>query len=440
MRLLIIGSLGGQVGAASRIAMQRGAKVIQAEGISQALDVLRSGQGADVVMVDVAFDIDQLITAMKAERIILPVVACGVETDSRAAVAAIKAGAKEYIPLPPDADLIAAVLEAVSADQDAMVYQDPAMERVVQMAKKVAASAAPVLVTGESGTGKELIARFLHRNSPRKDRAFVAVNCAAIPGELLESELFGHEKGAFTGAIARRIGKFEEATGGTLLLDEITEMDLKLQAKLLRAIQEREVVRIGSNAPVKVDARIVATSNRNMEETVRSGKFREDLYFRLNVVKIVMPPLRERPKDIEVLANHFAKECAEENGLSYKPISPAAMTALRAHPWPGNVRELENTLHRAVLLAGGDEIDVDAIMLMGSETSSGAGGGTGTLVGRTVADVERDLIIDTLKHTLGNRTHAAKILGISIRTLRNKLNAYVQEGLSVPSPGAGELA
>jgi two-component system, response regulator FlrC len=399
--------------------------------------VLRSGQGADVVMVDVAFDIEALVAAMKAERIHLPVVACGVETDSRAAVAAIKAGAKEYIPLPPDAELIAAVLEAVSADQDTLVYQDPAMERVLQMAKKVAASAAPILVTGESGTGKELIARYLHRNSPRKDRPFVAVNCAAIPGELLESELFGHEKGAFTGAIARRIGKFEEAMGGTLLLDEISEMDLKLQAKLLRAIQEREVVRIGSNAPVKVDARIVATSNRNMEETVKSGKFREDLYFRLNVVKIVMPPLRERPKDVEVLAHHFAKECAEENGLAFKPVSAAAMAALKAHSWPGNVRELENTLHRAVLLATGDEIDTDAIMLMGEAVTAAS---TGTLVGRTVADVERDLIIDTLKHTLGNRTHAARILGISIRTLRNKLNAYVQDGLSVPSPGAGEMA
>jgi DNA-binding NtrC family response regulator len=440
MRLLIIGSLGGQVGAASRIAMQRGAKVIQAEGISQAMDVLRSGQGADVAMVDVAFDIEQLLTAMKAERITLPVVACGVETDSRAAVAAIKAGAKEYIPLPPDADLIAAVLEAVSADQDTLVYQDPAMERVLQMAKKVAASPASVLVTGESGTGKELVARFLHRNSPRKDRPFVAVNCAAIPGELLESELFGHEKGAFTGAIARRLGKFEEANGGTLLLDEITEMDLKLQAKLLRAIQEREVVRIGSNTPVKVDARIVATSNRNMEETVKSGKFRDDLYFRLNVVKLVMPPLRERPKDIDVLAVHFAKICAEENGLAYKPVSAGAMAALKAHNWPGNVRELENTIHRAVLLAGGDEIDVDSIMLMGSEGGAAAAPGTGGLVGRTVADVERDLIIDTLKHTLGNRTHAAKILGISIRTLRNKLNAYVQDGVTVPASGAGELA
>ena len=438
MRLLIIGSLSGQIGAASRIAMQRGAKVMQADGITQALDVLRSGQGADLVMCDVAFDIEQLIAAMKAERIHLPVVACGIETDSRAAVAAIKAGAKEYIPLPPDAALISAVLEAVAAEQDTLIYQDPAMDRVVQMAKKVAASQAGVLITGESGTGKELIARYLHRNSLRKEKPFVAVNCAAIPGELLESELFGHEKGAFTGAVARRIGKFEEASAGTLLLDEISEMDIRLQAKLLRALQEREIVRIGSNTPVKVDTRILATSNRNMEETVKSGKFREDLYFRLNVVKLVVPPLRDRPKDVEVIADHFARVCAEDNGVPVRRVSAKAMAALKAYKWPGNVRELENCLHRAVLLASGDEIDTDAIMLtdeMGGAPASAAG-----LVGRTVADVERNLIIDTLKHTLGNRTHAAKILGISIRTLRNKLNAYVQDGLAVPPAGAGETA
>ena len=331
MLLLIIGSLNGQIGAASRIAMQRGAKVIQADGITQAMEVMRSGQGADLVMCDVVYDIGMLLEAMKAERIHLPVVACGVETDSRAAVAAIKAGAKEYVPLPPDAALIAAVLEAVAAEQDALIFQDPAMDRVIQMAKKVAASQAGVLITGESGTGKELVARYLHRNSQRKDKPFVAVNCAAIPGELLESELFGHEKGAFTGAIARRVGKFEEANGGTLLLDEISEMDLKLQAKLLRAIQEREIVRIGSNASVKVDTRIVATSNRNMEETVKAGKFREDLYFRLNVVKLVLPPLRERPKDIEVLAGHFARASAEENGFPLRRVSPEAITALKAH-------------------------------------------------------------------------------------------------------------
>ncbi len=438
MRLLIIGTLQGQIGAASRIAVQRGAKVLQADSIPQGLEIIRSGQGVDLVMIDVTLDIAELVHSMTSERLNAPVVACGIETDAKVAVAAIKAGAKEYLPLPPNADMIAAVLEAVSADNDTMIYRDPAMDRVVQMAKRVAGSHASILVTGESGTGKELIARFLHRNSPRKDKAFVAVNCAAIPGELLESELFGHEKGAFTGAIARRIGKFEEANGGTLLLDEISEMDLKLQAKLLRVLQEKEVVRIGSNTPVKVDVRIIATSNRNMEETVKKGQFREDLYFRLNVVKVVMPALRDRPQDIELLAKHFAEKCAEENAVPVRPVTAEAVSVLRAHRWPGNVRELENTMHRAVLLANGNEIGGEAIMIEGQEMADAASGGS--MVGRTVADVERDLIIDTLKHTLGNRTHAAKILGISIRTLRNKLNTYVQEGLSVPPPGAGEAA
>ncbi len=329
----------------------------------------------------------------------------------------------------------------MAAEQDALIFQDPAMDRVIQMAKKVAASQAGVLIVGESGTGKELIARYLHRNSPRKDKAFVAVNCAAIPGELLESELFGHEKGSFTGAIARRVGKFEEANGGTLLLDEISEMDLKLQSKLLRAIQEREIVRIGSNAAVKIDTRILATSNRNMEETVKAGKFREDLYFRLNVVKLVMPPLRDRPKDIEVLAGHFARISAEENGFALRRVSPEAIAVLKTHNWPGNVRELENTMHRAVLLSSGDEIGPDAFDFAGSAgLGSGNAAAGASMVGRTVADVERDLIIDTLKHTLGNRTHAAKILGISIRTLRNKLNAYVQDGMAVPPAGASETA
>ncbi|MBD24991.1 MAG: sigma-54-dependent Fis family transcriptional regulator, partial [Candidatus Marinimicrobia bacterium] len=271
-------------------------------------------------------------------------------------------------------------------------------------------------------------------------KAFVAVNCAAIPGELLESELFGHEKGSFTGAVARRIGKFEESSGGTLLLDEIGEMDLRLQAKLLRAVQEREINRVGSNNSIKVDVRILATSNRNMEDEVRAGKFREDLFFRLNVVKLTVPPLRSRPKDIEILAKYFSKSCAEENAIPVRTITPEAITALKDHNWPGNVRELENTIHRAVLLASGEKISAEAIML--TDTSGNLSekdkAGIGGLVGRTVADVERDLIIDTLKHTLGNRTHAARILGISIRTLRNKLNTYVHDGLAVPTPGASE--
>tara|TARA_R110000787_G_scaffold63679_3_gene143380 strand:+ start:119650 stop:121005 length:1356 start_codon:yes stop_codon:yes gene_type:complete len=444
MLLLIVGTLEGQIGAASQIAIQRGAKVQQADTPEGALDILRR-TGADLVMIDVAQDVESFMASMESERMHVPVVACGVSNDTQAAVRAVRAGAKEYIPLPPDPELIAAILEAVTEEQHALIFKDPAMAATVKMADQVAASEASILITGGSGTGKEVLARYLHHKSKRKDRRFVAVNCAAIPETLLESELFGHEKGAFTGAVARRIGKFEEADGGTLLLDEISEMDVRLQAKLLRVIQEREVDRIGSSKPVSVNVRIIATSNRNMDQAVKDGQFREDLYFRLNVVNLRLPSLAERPGDIEALAKHFAEKYAESNDVPYRPLSDAAMTMLKAHAWPGNVRELENTLHRAVLLSSGDSIETDAILLTnpdgtptvpgGAHGGGGEGDGAAHLVGRTVADVERELIIDTLEHCLGNRTHAATILGISIRTLRNKLKQYGDDGFNVPQPG-----
>src|ERR1700745_2905011 len=232
---------------------------------------------------------------MAAVRTAGPMVACGTGSDTRAAVAAIHAGAKEYIPLPPDPELIAAVLAAVADDHRELVYRDEAMAQGIKVAQQIAPSDASVLITGESGTGKEVVARYVHARSNRGRAPFICVNCAAIPENLLESELFGHEKGAFTGAVARRIGKFEEATGGTLLLDEISEMDVRLQAKLLRAIQERVIDRAGGSRPVPVDIRIIATSNRNLTDAVREGRFREDLLYRLNVVNLKLPPLRARP-------------------------------------------------------------------------------------------------------------------------------------------------
>lgn len=450
MRLLIIGSLGGQIGAASQIAMRRGAKVSQADDVAGALALLRAGQGADLVMMDATLDVQKMTDALTAERFSMPVVACGVGTDARAAVAAIRAGAKEFVPLPPDPDLIAAVLEAVAYQDCAIIFGDPSMHKIMKMADQVAPAEASILIVGESGTGKELMARHIHNRSRRAGHMFIAVNCAAIPENLLESELFGHEKGSFTGAVARRIGKFEEADGGTLLLDEISEMDVRLQAKLLRVLQEREVTRVGGNQPVKVNVRILATSNRNLTEEVRKGTFREDLLFRLNVVTLPLPPLRERPADIETLANHFAHKYAALNDAPHRLVSPQTMALLKRHRWRGNVRELENTIHRAVLLANGDTIEPDAILLpdaepgdggaASSDSADGATAGTGGLVGRTVADVERDLIIDTLRHTLGNRTHAATILGISIRTLRNKLKLYSDQGTPVPPPGEADSA
>ncbi|MEP0235731.1 sigma-54 dependent transcriptional regulator [Roseibium sp.] len=451
MRLLIVGTLGGQLTVASQIAMQRGAKVMQADDIESAMKVLRSGQGADLLMVDVGLDIAGMLTKLQSERVHVPIVACGVETDAQAAVSAIRAGAKEYIPLPPDPEMIAAVLAAVAQERGDLIYRDDAMASVVRLAEQVAPSDASVLITGESGTGKEVIARHVHKSSNRASKPFISINCAAIPEHLLESELFGHEKGAFTGAVARRIGKFEEADGGTLLLDEISEMDVRLQAKLLRAIQERVIDRVGGTRPVPVDIRILATSNRDLAESVRQGSFREDLLFRLNVVNLKLPPLRERPADIFELAKFFVDHYAQANGVPARPLSVEARQALSVNPWPGNVRELENTMHRAVLLAQGEEIGAEAIRMPdGSPISVSKGPAeraaftaeavSRNFVGRTVSDVERDLILDTLDHCLGNRTHAAKILGISIRTLRNKLNQYTDEGVRVPGPGEARPA
>ncbi len=452
MRLLIVGGLQGQIGLATKIAMDKGAKVTHAADIEQALASLRGGVGADLVFCDVALDIGRLVRGLSAERICTPVVACGVGTDTRRAVDAIRAGAKEYLPLPADPELIAAVLAAVADESHQLVYEDEAMGAVLSLADQIAGSEASILVTGESGTGKEVLARYVHRKSQRADKPFISVNCAAIPENLLESELFGHEKGAFTGAIARRIGKFEEANGGTLLLDEISEMDARLQAKLLRAIQEREIDRVGGTKPVKVDIRIIATSNRDLAEAVRHGTFREDLLYRLNVVNLRLPALRERPKDIRALSYHFARKYAEANGVPYRPISSQTERLLLSYNWRGNVRELENTIHRAVLLAAGAEITPEAIRLpdgthvgaapaaltQNSSVQSAVVSATAvtrSLVGRTVSDVERDLILDTLDHCLGNRTHAANILGISIRTLRNKLKEYSDAGLSIPGHG-----
>lgn len=457
-RLLIIGSLEGELGTAARIAIARGARLGYAEGAAAGLARLRA-EGADLVLADLRHDVAWLVQAMATERIACPVVACGRAEDADAAVRAIEAGARDFLPLPPDVDLIIAMLQAAGAEPPAEgpIASDPAMTALLGRAAQVARADASVLIAGESGTGKEVLARHIHAISRRARGPFVALNCAALPESLLESELFGHEKGAFSGALAARRGKFEQADGGTLLLDEIGEMDPRLQAKLLRAIQEREVDRLGGTAPVKVDVRLLAATNRDLVDEVACGRFREDLYFRLNVIALRIPPLRERPADIMPLAEHFCLRYARANGVPVRPLSTPSRMALMAHPWPGNVRELENAMHRAVLLAEGREIGPDAIELAPPRkpqattpapadpavpaAPAGATSRIAPLIGRRMEEVERDLILETLTHCLGNRTRAAEILGISIRTLRNKLQDYRAAGLPVtPAPGQGPLA
>ena len=433
-RILLIGPLDGAMAQAARLAQRAGAQVAQADTIAAALATLRADSRIGLALCDIALDIGALARALAAERITMPIIAAGPDIAPQDADAAIRAGAHDVLPLPADADLIAAMLLNATGATGAPIVRDAAMLAVLRRAEQVAPSEASVLITGESGTGKEVVARHIHARSRRAAGPFVALNCAAIPENLLESELFGHEKGAFSGALSRRIGKFEAAQSGTLLLDEISEMDIRLQAKLLRAIQEREIDRVGGNAPVRVNVRILATSNRDLPAEAAAGRFREDLFFRLNVVGLRIPPLRERPADIPALAEHYARHYAGLNGVPQRRIGADAMLRLCAHAWRGNVRELENTMHSAVLLATGNDIGADAIELPNQPRAAPAAD-THQFVGRRMEDIERDVILHTLTHMAGNRTHAATVLGISIRALRNKLRDYAKAGVLVPPPG-----
>ena len=362
------------------------------------------------------------------------------------AVTWMKSGARDCLMDPVSseqlglmADARAASISTVNgrvAGKTHIVTCNPQMEALLSVLDRVADSSASVLITGESGTGKELIARYVHGKSRRARGPFVAVNCAALPESLMESELFGHEKGAFTGAMGRKVGKFELAEGGTLLLDEITEMPVVLQAKLLRAIQEKEVDRLGGTSPVSVDVRIVATSNRDLKGAIEAREFREDLYFRLNVIPVKLPPLRERKEDIEALARHFVARFSAQDARCVKDLTPDALGRLRNYPFSGNVRELENLIHRAVLLAEGETIGAEALWFDEGEmplpTPPPKGENSHDFKGAPLREVERIVIFDTLEQTAGNRTHAAKILGISVRTLRNKLNEYRSDGSEIP--------
>ncbi|MGB3941941.1 MAG: sigma-54 dependent transcriptional regulator [Candidatus Manganitrophaceae bacterium] len=312
-----------------------------------------------------------------------------------------------------------------------LLTQDPNLLKLLKTAEVVAASQTSILIEGESGTGKELLARFIHQRSLRADRPFVAINCAAVPETLLESELFGYEKGAFTGAAARKPGRFELAHTGTLLLDEVSEMHLSLQAKLLRVLQEREVDLLGGKGPLPLDIRIIATTNRPLWEEVKAGRFREDLYYRLNVFPLRLPPLRLRPVDIPLLADHFVKKRSARNRRSVVSISTEAISILMGREWRGNVREFENVIERAVLLADRGVITPDHLLFEESFVSASPfHTSRSTPRPTTVREAERELILETLQRVGDNRTHAARLLGISIRTLRNKLREYRGEKIT----------
>ena len=375
-----------------------------------------------------------------ADTAVIMITAYGSE---KIAVEAMKKGAADYLPKPFDNDeirlLVRRVMETAMLRRDhrrlveevqgtfagGIIGRSPAMRRVFETIDKVADADVTVLVRGESGTGKELVANALHYRSPRRARALVKMNCAALSRELVESELFGHEKGAFTGAIARREGKFEAADGGTLFLDEVGDMPLETQAKLLRAIQEKEIERVGGNQQIKVDVRILAATNQDLEAAVAAGKFREDLYYRLRVVEIRIPPLADRREDVPLLVDHFAKEAAKRFGREPKPLTADAMRAVVAHDWRGNVRELRSAIEQALLLAPGAEItEADLFDSGAAPPASGNGTGASTFreaKERIIERFERDFLTEALRRHNGNITKAAEEIGMYRQNLQQKM-------------------
>jgi len=418
----------------------------------QAMELCRQ-QNFSLVFADMAMPRAGAMELLKEVRLRspqTPVVLYSSSADVASALEAMKHGAFDFLLKPLSAELIEEVARRAlrqmarpetGGQARPIITRDAAVLRLLELARSVAPSRATVLVYGESGTGKELFARYVHNASPRKGKPFIAVNCAALPESLLESELFGHEKGAFTGAVMRKAGKFELAHCGTLLLDEVSEMNPQLQAKLLRVLQEGEIDRVGGRAPVPVDVRVVATTNRDLEKMIAEGSFRQDLYYRLNVIPLRLPPLRERPQDIPPLVDHFLAKFRRPDGSRAEGVAPEAMERLLASPWRGNVRELENVIERAVLVSAGGQLRVEHLFLGEAPVRAAAAMSaqpqvterpdtvtvSGDLPLSTLREMEKQMISRSLRETGGNRTHAAKILGISVRTLRNKLNEYRRE-------------
>jgi DNA-binding NtrC family response regulator len=380
----------------------------------------------------------ELLKELKYKGIKTPLILITAYGKIEDAVEAMKTGAFDYIQKPFSSEALENLVDKAIRQNDkkphpgplltkgTVITQNSAMLKVIELAQMVAPTRAPILIQGESGTGKEVLAQFIHLHSPRKEHPFIAINCAALPEGLLESELFGHEKGSFTGAITRKVGKFELAQGGTLMLDEISEMNPTLQAKLLRVLQEYEIDRIGGRDPISIDVRVISTTNRDLNEAITEKKFRLDLYYRLNVVSLVIPPLRERPDDIPLLTEYFIQKYSQANGKLIKGISRDALGLLREYSWPGNVRELENIIERAVILCSDDILLPQHIALPFPSSPKIEMTNNGRHC--SVKDMEKALILKTLAECGNNRTHAAKALGISIRTLRNKLKEYRLQG------------
>lgn len=416
-----------------------GYSVMSAADAEQALAWLQRG-APGLVLSDVqmpGMDGHALLRMIKTKRPEIPVLIMTAYGQIERAVEAMRAGASDYLPKPFEPErLLAAVARYYRQGGEpeglGVVAEDPSTQALLDMARRVAATDTSVLLTGESGVGKEVFARYIHHHSGRQGGPFVAVNCAAIPENLLETVLFGHEKGAFTGAASTQAGKFEQANGGVLLLDEIAELPLNLQAKLLRVLQEREVERVGGRAPISLDVRVIAATNRDLTACVQEGRFREDLFYRLNVFPLEILPLRARRADIPALVRHFLKHYEGVIGRRGFALSDAALTELTGYDWPGNIRELCNVVQRAMVLAPGTDIGPDHLMLPRQAPPgllrTAMRPATVPQGDRGLKDVERETILDTLRHKNGSRRRTAEALNMSERTLRHKLKQYREAG------------